>query len=200
MTIRKGEEWGRRDKTPASFFISEDDHDAASQPPQTPFALCRGDMYTALGQPKLPVHHADCTIVPIDSLKCAISFADGTQETTAAFSNVSIGSWWKGRHVVASNSGFLNGLNIAPRSHPNDGEMDILFLDAAMALKQRFIARRKAKTGTHLPHPQLTIKRATTADFKRERPQERLSIDGVAVSQWIAISISVEPDYWEIIL
>lgn len=200
MTIRKGEEWGRRDVAPSSFFIAEDDSDGASQPPHTPFALCRGDMFTAIGQPSLPVHHAECTIVAIDAMVCSISFVSGDVETVRAFSSVTIGSWWKGRHLIASNSGFLNGMNIAPRSHPNDGEFDVVNIDAAMPLKQRFIARRKAKTGTHVPHPQLTIKRSTAVEFTRERPQERLAIDGVAVSQWEKISISIEPDYWEIIL
>lgn len=200
MTIRKGEEWGRRDTTPASFFIAEDDSDGASQPPHTPFALCRGDMFTALGQPALPVHHAECTLVPVDAMACTITFLSGETENLRAFSHVTIGSWWKGRHVIASNSGFLSGMNIAPRSHPNDGEMDIVAIDGNMPLKQRFIARRKAKTGTHVPHPQIAITRSTSVEFVRERRQERLSIDGVAVSQWAKISISIEPDYWEIIL
>ena len=200
MTIRKGEEWGRRDTTPESFFVCEDDHDAASQPPQSPFALRRGDMFIALGQPRLPQHRSDCTIVPVDALTCVISLQNGDEEVVRAFSNVSIGSWWRGRHIVVSNSGFLRGLNIAPRSHPNDGEMDIVSLARDMAFKQRFIARRKARTGVHLPHPQLMVKRATSATYVRERPQERLSLDGVAVSQWTSISISIEPDYWEIIL
>lgn len=200
MTIRKGEEWGRPDITPASFFIAEDDRDAASQPPLTPFALCRGDMFTSLGQPRLPKHHTNCTIVPIDAVKCSVSLLDGNEEIIRAFSNVSIGSWWRRRHIVITNSGFAGGLNIAPRSHPNDGEVDIVTLANDMPLKQRFIARRKAKTGTHLPHPQLTMRRATMATFFRERPQERLAIDGVAVAQWTSISIEVEPDYWQIIL
>lgn len=200
MTIRKGEEWGRRDITPPSFFIAEDDADGASQPPHTPFAVCRGDMYTALGQPALPVHHAECTIVPIDALVCTITYVSGDIETVHAFSHVTIGSWWKGRHLIASNSGFIDGTNIAPRSHPNDGEFDTVNIAASMPLKQRFIARRKAKTGTHVPHPQISIKRSTSEEFARERPQERLAIDGVAVAQWVKISISIEPDYWEIIL
>lgn len=200
MTIRKGEEWGRRATVPASFFIAEDDHDAASQPPQTPFALCRGDMYAALGHPRLPVHHHDCTIVPVDALVCHITFANNTEEETRAFSHITVGSWWKGRHIVVSNSGFINALNIAPRSHPNDGEFDVVHLSADMPMRQRFIARRRAKTGTHVPHPDISIRRHTELHISRAAQQERLSIDGVAVSQWKDISISLEPDFWEVIL
>jgi hypothetical protein len=69
-----------------------------------------------------------------------------------------------------------------------------------MPLKQRFIARRKARTGTHIPHPSIAVTRGTTLTIFREKPQERLSIDGVAVSNWSEISITIQPDYWEVIL
>lgn len=200
MTIRKGEEWGRRDIVPPSFFIAEDDADAASQPAGTPFALCRGDMYNALGLPRLPVHHQECTIISIDALMCDIAFTNGSSEIVKAFSQVAIGSWWNGRHIIATNSGFSRGLHIAPRSHPNDGEFDIVMLGEKMPLRQRFIAKRKAKTGTHVPHPDITIKRASSCLFSRERPQERLSIDGVAVSNWTSVAISIESDFWEVIV
>ena len=99
-----------------------------------------------------------------------------------------------------SNSGFINALNIAPRSHPNDGEFDVVHLSADMPMRQRFIARRRAKTGTHIPHPDISIRRDTELHLSRAAQQERLSIDGVAVSQWKVISISLEPDFWEVIL
>lgn len=200
MTIRKGEEWGRKDVVPQSFFIAEDDSDAASQPPHVPFALCRGDLFTALGRPHTPMHGRDCMILPIDALTCSVQFLNGDTETIHAASHVSIGSWWKGRHIIVSNSGFINGLNIAPRSHPNDGEMDVFSIASEMPLKQRFLARRKAKTGTHLPHPNISVLRKTVLEISRDRPQERLSIDGVAVSAWTAVHISIEPDYWEVIV
>ena len=200
MTIRKGEEWGRKDIVPVSFFIAEDDKDAASQPAHTPFALCRGDMFTALGEPRRPVHHHDCVIVTIDALMCSVRLTNNNSEDFTAFSHVSIGSWWTSRHIIVSNSGFYSGLNIAPRSHPNDGEFDVVSISADMPLKQRFIARRKARTGTHIPHPSIVVTRGTTLTISREKPQERLSIDGVAVSNWSEISITIQPDYWEVIL
>ena len=200
MTIRKGEEWGRRGNVPASFFIAEDDHDAASQAPATPFALCRGDMYTALGNPKIPVHHHECMLVPIDALTCTITYTSDTEEVVRAFSHIAIGSWWKGRHIIVSNSGFISGLNIAPRSHPNDGECDVVSMASSMPLRQRLIARRKAKTGTHIPHPDISVQRKTHVAISRATPQERLSIDGVAVSNWQEITIDVKPEYWEVIL
>lgn len=200
MTIRKGEEWGKKATVPASFFIVEDDHDAASQPSGIPFALCRGDMYTALGNPRIPVHHHECMLVPIDALACTVIYTSGSEEVLHAFSHVTVGSWWKGRHIIVSNSGFISGLNIAPRSHPNDGECDVVSLSHSMPLRQRFIARRRARTGTHVPHPEISIQRNTHVEISRKTPQERLSIDGVALSNWRSIIIDVEPDYWEVIL
>jgi diacylglycerol kinase family enzyme len=131
---------------------------------------------------------------------CSVRLTNNNSEDFTAFSHVSIGSWWTSRHIIVSNSGFYSGLNIAPRSHPNDGEFDVVAISADMPLKQRFIARRKARTGTHIPHPSIAVTRGTTLTIFREKPQERLSIDGVAVSNWSEISITIQPDYWEVIL
>jgi hypothetical protein len=200
MTIRKGEEWGHQAIVPKSFVVAEDDFDAASQPPGVPFALRRGDMFAALGNPRIPTVDGDCMLVPIDSLVCRVTYTNGSEEEVRAFSHISVGSWWRRRHIIISNSGFISGANIAPRSHPNDGEFDVVTLSEGMPFQQRFIAKRKAKTGTHVPHPDISIRRHTEYKILRKTPQERLSIDGVAVSNWRDLCINIEPDYWVIII
>lgn len=200
MTIQKGEEWGRQGTVPSSFIIAEDDSDAATQPPHTPFALCRGDMFTALGNPRLPVHHAECMILPVDAMECTISFTNGETEEVNAISHVAVGSWWRGRLIVVSNSGFWCGLNISPRSHPNDGGFDTFTMSSDMPFQQRFLARRRSRTGTHLPHPNIKVVREKSCVITRESPKERLSIDDVAVSNWQHISITIVPDYWDVMV
>lgn len=200
MTIRKGEEWGKHSTVPTSFVIAEDDKDAATQPSGIPFALIRGDMFVALGSPRLPVHGASCMIVDIDALVCDISYTNGHHDSIQAFSHVSIGSWWKGPHTILSNSGFLRGRNIAPRSHPNDGEFDVIELSSDMALKQRILAYRRTQTGTHVPHPQISMKRAREFSCERTTPQQRLSVDGVAVENWLSLSVTVHSDFWNILI
>lgn len=200
MTIRKGEEWGRRVPVPEIFEAAEDDADLASFAPGEMVALRRGDMHRALGQPALPHHGGECTQVMIDALLCRITAADGSLTERFASSSVTIGSWWSGEFVVVSNSGFLDGLNIAPRSHPNDATADMMTLQATMSRRQRVIARRRARTGTHVPHPEVSVGRVTEHTQSRAHRRQRLSVDGRAVADWERVEIVVVADHWTLLL
>ena len=200
MTIRPGEPWGRRVQVPDDLVFAEDDHDAATIEPGQCFALIRGDMHRALGQPRPPERGGECTEVLIDALECTVVSHDGATTVRWAFSSVVIGSWWKGAHTIVSNSGFVGDMNIAPRSHPNDGVADVVRMDPHMTIKQRFIARRRARTGTHVPHPMLSVTRADTASIERQNPRERLSLDGRAVTGWSRVDVRVVPDHWTVVL
>ncbi len=200
MTIRPGEEWGTRVPSPDTLVVAEDDHDAATHAPGEPFALVRGDMHRALGHPGLPRRNSECTRVSIDALECTVHTNDGTVTVRLAFSSVTVGSWWRGEHTVVSNSGFLGDLNIAPRSHPNDGVAEVFRMDGRMSFKQRLIARRRARTGTHLPHPLLSVSRGSSVSLERRGPRERLSLDGRAVTNWSRVDVKVIPDHWMVLL
>ncbi len=200
MTIRKGEQWGHRVPTPDVFRVAEDDADLATHGPGEPLSLRRGDLHKALGGPTLPRRGCDCTSVPIDALRCLVTLTDGQTTERWAASSVAIGTWWSGEFVVVSNSGFLDGLNIAPRSHPNDGEADAVTLRPGMSRRQRFMARRRARTGTHVPHPDISVRRVNSFTRERTHRRERLSIDGRAVAEWQSIDIVVVADHWTLLL
>ena len=200
MTIRKGEEWGRRIPVPDTFEVAEDDADLAGFASTDMVALRRGDMHRALGEPTLPRHGGECTMVQIDALLCRITGADGSITERNASSSVTIGSWWSGEFVIVSNSGFLDGLNIVPRSHPNDGTADVVTMRTTMSRRQRFIARRRARTGTHVPHPDVAVARVAEHSQSRTHRRQRLSLDGRAVADWEKVDIVVAPDHWTLLL
>lgn len=200
MTIRKGEEWGHRTAVPESFAIAEDDFDLAGHDTDIPVAVRRGDLHHALGKPHLPRRGSECTIVPIDALLCRIRLRGGETLERLASSGVTIGSWWSGEFVAITNSGFIQGMNIAPRSHPNDGEADALVLAAEMSRRQRLLARRRARTGTHVPHPHVSLRRVTRYDRARQHRRERLSVDGRAVSEWEHVEVAVIADHWSVMV
>ena len=200
MTIRKGEEWGVRVLCPDHRVVAEDDYDAARHDAATVFSVIRGDLHTALGHPSVPLVGHECTAVPIDALRCTVTAPSGDQREVLAISSVSLGSWWKGPFIVLSNSGFYNGLNIAPRSHPNDGEFDVMSVDSKLPLRQRFLARQKARTGTHVPHPMISLRRSTQFTHTKRTARERLVLDGRAVDNWSHVEVSVLSDYWTVLL
>ena len=200
MTIRKGEEWGTRIVCPSDFVVAEDDFDASRQTPGDPFALRRGDVFSALGSPRMPRPNSECTMLPIDALKCVLTSANGEIREERGISSVTLGSWWRGSFVILSNSGFWNGVHIAPRSHPNDGEADLVSISPEMPFRQRFLARRRARTGTHLPHPMLSARRCSEFSHHKVSPRERLTIDGRAIDNWVSIEVSIIPDFWSVLV
>ncbi|MCE2735812.1 MAG: hypothetical protein LW686_00080 [Ilumatobacteraceae bacterium] len=200
MTIRKGEEWGVRVMCPEEREIAEDDFDASRHDSSSVFSVIRGDLHLSLGSPKVPIIGHECTAVPIDALRCTVTAPSGEQRDLFAISSITLGSWWRGSFVVLSNSGFYNGLNIAPRSHPNDGECDVMVMERNLPFRQRVLARQKAKTGTHVPHPLISLRRSTEFSHSKQSPRERLVLDGRAVDNWVQLDVSVLPDYWTVLL
>ena len=66
-------------------------------------------------------------------------------------------TWWRGPIVAVLNADRIGAWDVAPRAHPNDGQLDVVEVDASMALRDRWQARRRLTTGTHLPHPAIHI-------------------------------------------
>ena len=100
-------------------------------------------------------------------------------------------SWWFGRVVVAMNAQYIGDWDVAPKSHPNDGRLDVL--DGDPSLGQRWQARRRLVTGTHVPHPAIDERRVTAVQIEFARPTP-IELDGDPLGKATTLSIRVEPD------
>jgi diacylglycerol kinase family enzyme len=92
---------------------------------------------------------------------------------------------------VAMNAQWLGRWDLGPRSHPNDGLLDIS--DARLSLSDLPKVRARLPTGSHLPHPGITTRRVPAAQVTFARPR-RVELDGVVVGRPGAVSVRVEPD------
>jgi diacylglycerol kinase family enzyme len=100
-------------------------------------------------------------------------------------------SWWFGRTIAVMNAQYLGDLDLGPRAHPGDGLLDIT--DGTLPLGDRFRARRRARTGTHLPHPALETSRQPAAQFDLT-PALDVWLDGDRVARGCReLSVRVEP-------
>jgi hypothetical protein len=197
--IRRGEPWGYETMMPDDVVNTDSDASLGRTEAGHLIFISGGDVARSIGNPSRPQAGDPCTEVAIDAMKCTIYSEDFAPVLMNAASSIVIGNFWRGRHVIVSNAGWLKDANIAPRSHPNDGVVEMTTLSSEMSLRQRILAHRKMRTGTHVPHPDIVISREKSVQLDRERT-ERLVIDGVQMRHWTKIVIEVVPDYWRVLL
>lgn len=176
MTIEKGQPWGTagslapdapvfdHDRAAGRFLSSCLAELGTADPPE--FGLTGGDLHRSLGAPR---HSGDdlragtATRFPID---VAILTTDAGTDVAVAHLVATAdrrGRLWHGRSVVVVNGSFVGDFDLGPRAHPNDGRLDLT--DGALPPGQRRAGRRRARTGTHLPHPDLRARRVTEYRF-----------------------------------
>ena len=197
MPIRRGEAWGTEGSLPPDGAVVRSDAEARAVvtaarragAPIPPLGLLGGDLCRTLGGTGDPVRlrSGHATVVPIDLGAVLI---DGRLHWFVAHL-VARRSWWRGRIVAAMNAQYLGAWDVTPRGHPNDGQLDVL--DADPSLGDRWRARARLKTGTHLPHPHITERHVTAVQLTFDALTP-IYLDGEAVGTARAVSLRVEPD------
>lgn len=204
MTIRKGEQWGSRISTPSRIRHVSSDAEIAQCSSEDFIAVGGGDIYATLGSPAFVSESDQCTLLPMDALQVEILLSDASEKSCTAASCIEVGSLISplksGRYICVTNGGIVSGRNFAPRAHPNDGRLDIMQIEETMSFRDRLTAKKKALTGTHVPHPSISLRQDETFSTKRSGEREKLRIDGVSVANWIEVSVSIVPDYWQIVV
>lgn len=98
--------------------------------------------------------------------------------------------WWRGEFLVAMNAQWLGAWDLGPRAHPGDGRLDLTW--GSLPWAQRIEARRRVRTGDHLPHPNLTHRRLSHHSAHFDRPVG-VWLDGEPVGEGRDLVIGVEP-------
>lgn len=214
MTIRKGETWGE----PAgierpSEFVSSDSELAAvlqgyrnSQTVAPLIGLLGGSLHRTLGAPQrdeAALRAGQGYIYPIDVGILGFNDAQGANHEVVFVAHLLAltdprSRLWKGRTVLAMNAAFLDNLNLAPKSHPNDGRLDVT--DGQLNRSQRKQALRRAVSGSHLPHPALIEQRVSTRLEIRGDTEFRFLADGRRSGAARQFSITCIPDAARILL
>jgi hypothetical protein len=184
MTIRKGERWGSEGSLPPGSPVVRSDADlravvepslSAGNRPAT-VGLLAGDLCRTVGGPGDEARLRDGGVVlSIDAVRVAI---DGVEHWFCSHLVARRRLWW-GRAVVVMNAQWLGTLKLGPRAHPNDGLIDAT--DGTLPWSDRSEARRRARSGTHVPHPALTVRRASHHEFTFD-PPTAVWLDGTRVA------------------
>ena len=197
MTIRKGQPWGEAVQSPASLLIADTDQAAqvwvvAARTVDSPLpaiGFAGGDLARTMGGGAAGRFPGTVTKAPVDLVRVE---ADGAV-TWAVAHVVARRRWSRGQVWMAMNAQFHGPYDVVPRAHPNDGKLDLLQVATAMPLRTRLQARARARTGTHLPHPQLATRRVTEVTLEFDRPLD-LWVDGAKWRRADHVHLAVEPD------
>ena len=204
MTIRKGEQWGTRISKPSRIRHVSSDAEIAQCSSEDYISVGGGDIFTTLGSPAFISDSDECTLLPMDALQVKILLSDASEKSFKAASCIEVGSLMSplksGRYICVTNGGIVSGRNFAPRAHPNDGRLDIMLVAETMSFRDRLTARKKALTGTHVPHPSISLRQDETFSTKRLGERDTLRIDGITAANWLEVSVSIVPDYWQIVV
>lgn len=201
MTIRIGEEWGEAvDSVPEGTRTAYTDHDVArALDDQHPVLVRGGTLHRTLGS---PIGNAATRRLPIDLLQMVDISSDTRMAVSVANISLSLrGPFgrWRGRIIVATNCGEYAGVIPCPRAHPNDGTFDVLEVDASMTRFQRRLAWKKAISGSHLPHPSLSV--WSGERFRLTiRPNERIIVDGIDLNSTGHVELRIVADAGEIFI
>ncbi len=198
MSVRRGEPWGTTGPLPADGVVVRTDAEARAvveaarrageEPP--PLGLLGGDLCRTLGgrgdEARL---HTDEAARAVVDLGCVL--VDGRQFWFVA-QLVARRSWWHGPVVVAANAQWLGRWDVAPRSHPGDGKLDVVVAD--LSLRDRTKAWRRLPQGTHVPHPGITERQVAATQLDLDPPCP-VWLDGTKVADRArTLSVRVEPD------
>ena len=152
-----------------------------------------GDLHQAIGAPAsdIATRRLPIDLIEVRSLHDWSVLATGVAHVVIRRSRA-IG-WLRGPVTVIANAEFIRGRQALPRAHPNDGMLDRLDIAAAMTLRQRVTASRRARLGDHLPHPALRVTRGSSFNFE-DVGQAHIEVDGrrVMVDHAFLVSVCVD--------
>jgi hypothetical protein len=197
MTIRKGEAWGAPGALPADGVVVRSDAEGRAalddarrrKRPLPVLGLLGGDLCRTLGGTgdEARLRSDDAMTFTVDLGEVLL---DGRLHLFIAHL-VAHRPFWLRRQIAVMNAAWLGPLNLGPKAHPNDGLLDVS--EGTLTFGQLLLARGRARTGTHVPHPSIATRRVPAAQLHVPSPIP-VWLDGARVGAFRDISVRVDPD------
>lgn len=201
MPISRGSDYGEMAPLPSDAPIVSDDwslralvleHRRGGVPTPT-VGLLGGDLCRTLGgvgdRARLSSDEARTFSVDLGTAVC-----DGL--STVFVAHLVAGRPFAGGTAVLQ-AQWLGDMDLGPRSHPADGRLDVT--TGRLRWRQRRTALRRARTGAHLPHPDLEHRQLVEVLIESDRPRP-VVVDGRAIGRFRRVEIGLEPDALRVVV
>lgn len=178
--IDKGRPWGREMARPSEIVCVRSDAELAdliadrlgSPAPPSPAApaitLGAGDLARTLGT--AGAIGDTVRSVDLDAVRYRTDSHHGWAVAHLVARSRRAG-WLAGPILAVMNAEYRGRWDVVGRGHPNDGRVEIVEVDASMTVRQRLQARRRLATGTHLPHPSISVRSTSAARWDFASPR-----------------------------
>ncbi|MFT7600621.1 MAG: hypothetical protein ACI8TP_003565 [Acidimicrobiales bacterium] len=192
MVISKGKAWGHPGVRPEHLPSAADDAEAARLVASGTqrLSLSGGDLLTTLGGGRPDA--AEFHWFPMDLGWVTL---DGERRLPFVANVVARGPMWRGEVAAVMNAAWHRQLYLGPRAHPNDGLLDVTV--GTLPAQQFVLARSRAKTGVHVPHPQLVERRVALFEHHFDHAVS-VWVDGVRHRNVRQLLATIESDRFEV--
>lgn len=159
-----------------------------------PIGLTGGSLWRTIGGPGVvgryatgEARHYACDL--------AVAVTDGVRRVFVA-SLVARNQWWT-KVAVVMNAQDMGAYRFGHRAHPGDALLDIY--EAHIAFGDVVKVAKRARLGSHLPHPGISERRLPTVSFTFDRPRQ-LWLDERRVGTVKQMVVTVVPDAFTVVV
>lgn len=186
MTIKKGESWGEEVALAEGGALAGSDAELARQAAGGAklVRLTGGDLLRTLGGSS-SLGEGRIWSMPIDIGVCSF----GGRDVHFAAHCALYPRRWGLPSLVVMNAEYFGNWDLTPKGHPNDGRFEAVELSLPRKDRRQF--RRRVVTGSHLPHPGISIRRVKKLE---SNAKGRLVLDGIDYGRVEGFEVRVIPD------
>lgn len=151
--------------------------------------LTGGDLWRTLGAP--PGGRERLASETVTKVEVDVAWVDLGERGVHCFVAHCIARdrWW-GQATCVMNAEWIGRWDVAPRSHPGDGRLDVY--ESRLHWPDRLKVRQRLPTGSHMPHPHISFHKAPKVDFEFDAPR-RFYLDGARFPPLLGFSAWTEP-------
>ncbi len=159
-----------------------------------PIALTGGALWRTIGGPGVVGRYATSEARQY-ACDLAVAAIDGVRRVFVA-SLVARNRWWT-KTAVVMNAQDMGAYRFGHRAHPGDALLDVY--EARVALGDVLKIAKRAKLGSHLPHPGITERRVRSVSFHFDQPRQ-LWLDEHRIGMVEQLSVTVVPDAFTVVV